>query len=143
YPIEKVWEKLINIEAWPSWWGEFKQASIKNAGETLQEGSIVECAVKGGLPYTLRFTMETKSIQPPKFMQFRITGDLQGDYRWVLDSRAGGTAVTAYWDCGTPKPIMNISVQLPFVKGVLERNHSELMANGYRALKSILEGKES
>lgn len=92
------------------------------------------------MPYTLRLSLEVTALQPPDLMRMRSSGDLVGDWRWVLETQAGGTAVTAYWDCGTAKPIFNLLGKLPFVKATLVRNHDDLMTVGYRALKSRLEG---
>ncbi|MEW6034861.1 MAG: SRPBCC family protein [Chloroflexota bacterium] len=139
-PIEKVWSELTNVKSWPAWWREFKRVAVSEPDSKLKVGSVADCEVKGGLPYTLRFSMAVTVLQQPNLIQFRIRGDLEGDYRWLLESQAGGgTAVTAYWDCGTPKTIMNFLAKLPLMKGVLDRNHENLMVSGYRVLKSRLE----
>ena len=138
-PIERVWEELIDVRSWPTWWQGWKKATILGSETKLQTGSAIEGEVRAGLPYTLRFSFEVTTFQPPDLMRMRSSGDLVGDWRWVLGAKAGGTAVTAYWDCGTAKPIFNLLVKLPFVKAVMERNHDDLMAVGYRALKSKIE----
>jgi hypothetical protein len=138
-PIERVWEALIDIRAWPTWWQGWKKATIRGPEPVLQSDSAMDGNVRAGLPYTLSFSFEVINFQPPNLMRLRSSGDLVGDWRWVLESKAGGTAVTAYWDCGTAKPIFNLLVKLPFVKAMLERNHDDLMSIDYRALKSKLE----
>ena len=139
-PIERVWEEITDLKSWPLWWNEFKKTTIRGDETILQSGSYVDCEVRGGLPYTLRFSLDVASFQPPNLIHFIVLGELKGDYRWVFEPHLSGTGVTAYWDCGTPKPIMNFSAKLPFVKSILERNHEDLMSNGYRALKSRLNG---
>jgi uncharacterized protein YndB with AHSA1/START domain len=139
-PKEKVWEEITDVQSWPKWWHEFKKVTVNESDSKLKVGSIADCEVKGDLPYSLRFSMETHCCNPPSLIQFKIQGDLEGDYRWVLEPQASGTAVTAYWDCGSPKPIMNFLAKLPFMKALLERNHENLMVSGYRALKQRLEG---
>lgn len=138
-PIERVWSDLTDVESWPKWWQEFKKVTVSEPDSKLKVGSVADCEVKGGMPYTLQFSMSATALQPPSLIHFKIEGDLEGDYRWVLESRSGGTAVTAYWDCGTPKPIMNSLAKLPLMKGVMERNHESFMVSGYRVLKSNLE----
>ena len=138
-PIERVWSELTNVRSWPAWWQEFKRVAEGEPDPELKAGSVADCEVKGGLPYTMRFSMSATALQPASLINFKIRGDLEGDYRWVLESLSGGTAVTAYWDCGTPKPLMNFLAKLPLMKGILERNHESLMVSGYRALKSKLE----
>lgn len=139
-PKEKVWEEITDVQSWPKWWHEFKKVTVSEPDSKLKVGSIADCEVKGGMPYTLHFKMTVIELQPPSLIQFNVQGDLEGDYRWVMEPQAGGTVVTAYWDCGTPKPIMNLLGKLPFVKGLMERNHENLMVSGYRVLKSRLEG---
>ena len=137
--IERVWSELTDVQSWPAWWHEFKKVTINEPDSRLKVGSVADCEAKGGLPYTLCFSMSVNMLQPPGLIQFKMLGDLEGDYRWVLESQAGGTAVTAYWDCGSPKPIMNLLAKFPLIKSVMDRNHENLMVNGYRALKSKLE----
>lgn len=138
-PIETVWEEIIDVDSYPAWWPEFKKVSLVIPGARLQPGACIQAEAAGGLPYTLRFSKECTSLQIPYYIQFQVEGDLQGDLRYVLRPHAGGTILNFYWDCGTTKPIMNISARIPFVKGFLERNHNDMMSSGYRGLKARIE----
>ena len=114
-PIERVWEEIIDVEAWPTFWQTYKKATIRGPEPRLQLGSVVDSEVrpKGALSYTLRFTLEVTAFQPPILMEIKSSGDLVGTGKWVLEPQAGGTAVTYYWDVGLTNPILNLLRQLP------------------------------
>ena len=139
-PIERVWEEIIDVETWPTWWQSIKKAKIRGAERKPQLGSVVDCEVMGSRLYTLRFWFEVATLQPPKIMEIKASGDLLGSGKWLLERQADGTAVTFYWDVGMTNPIMNLLGKLPFIKAWMENNHNKVMANGYRVLKQKLEG---
>ncbi len=139
-PVERVWEEAANMEAYPTWSQDLKKAKIRGSESRLQLGSVVDCEVKGALPYTLRFTIEVTAFQPPNLIEMRSSGDLVGTGKWVLESQDGGTMATFYWDVGTTNPILNLLGKLPFVRALLEKNHDDVMARGYKVVKSRLEG---
>ena len=138
-PIETVWQTLTEMEKYPEWWHGIKQLAITDPDHQMRVGTHLDWEVRGSLPYTLRFSTQVVKISSPCFLQLRVYGELEGDFRFVLESRASGTAVTTYWDNCTPKPIMNVSAKLPFVRGLFVANHEELMSNGYRCLKAVIE----
>jgi len=138
-PVERVWEEASNVEAYPEWWGDLRKARIRGPDSTLKVGSIVDCEVKGRLPYTLRFTIEVTIYEPPHAMEVRSSGDLVGTGRWLLEAAPGGTVSTFNWDVGTSNPILNLLGRLPFVRAMLEKNHDDVMARGYEIVRSRLE----
>jgi uncharacterized protein YndB with AHSA1/START domain len=139
-PIERVWDEAANMEAYPSWWKDLRRARIRGGESKLQLGSVVDCEVRGSLPYSLRFTVEVTAFEPPRLMEIKSTGDLVGTGKWALESKDGGTESVFYWDVGTTKPILNLVGRLPFVRAMLEKNHDDVMAKGYKVVKSRIEG---
>ena len=138
-PIEGVWEELIELKSWPAWGQYFKRVSIRGRGPAEYIGSVAECEVRGTLPYTLRFSIEVTTFQPFTIIAFTSSGDLVGEGKWILESKAGGTAVTFYWDVGTTNPILNLLAKFPFIRAMMEKNHDDVMANIYQALKTKIE----
>ena len=138
-PVEKVWEEAASMEAYPEWWQSLKKARMRGPGSRLQLGSIVDCEVRGALPYELRFTAEVTAFQPPRLMEIRSSGDLVGSGKWVLETQDEGTMSTFYWDVGTTNAVLNLLGKLPFVRAMLERNHNDVMAKGYEVVKSRVE----
>jgi hypothetical protein len=127
--IDKVWKEIEDLNSWPVWSKDFKRVQIRGPAE-----------VRGKLPYTLRFTVEVATFQPPNLMEFKSTGDLAGTGKWVLEPQEVDTAVTYYWDVGTTNPIFNLLGKLPFVRKLMEMNHDDVMKGAYQGLKDRLEG---
>jgi len=138
-PIERVWEEAKNIEAYPSWWNDLKKAEIRGTETALKLGTVVDCEVRGALPYSLRFAVEVVEFEPPRLIVIRSSGDLVGEGRWVLEEKEGGTMSTFNWDVGTTNPILNLLGKLPFARRMLEKNHDDVMAKGYEIVRSRLE----
>lgn len=138
-PIEEIWETLEDAEAWPEWSAGFKNIVIQGDEPKLELGSRIHCEVKGSLPYTLRFELEVRVIQPPTIMEYVATGDLQGTGKWVLESQEDGTLVKYYWDVGTTSRLFNLLGKISFIKRMLESNHDRVMDEAYRSLKMRLE----
>jgi hypothetical protein len=68
----------------------------------------------------------------------RSTGDLVGTGRWAFEQLEPGTVQALYyWDVATTNPILNLIA--PLAKGALARNHEQVMANGYAALRPHVE----
>ena len=138
-PIEQVWQEIGDWQSWPSWWPDWKKLDQRGEGE-IGEGTVMDCAVKGSLPYTLRFQLEITNLDAPRLNEHDSSGDLVGSGRWTLLERDGGTAVTHYWHVGTTNPVLNFFGRFPFAKKMMEKNHADMMARGYNGIKSRLAG---
>jgi uncharacterized protein YndB with AHSA1/START domain len=139
-PIERVWDETADIEAYPRWWQNLKKAKIRGPESRLQLGSVVDCEVKGALPFSLRFTAEVTEFEPPRRAVITSTGDLVGTGRWTLDPTDDGTLSTFYWDVGTTSAVLNLFARIPFVRPFLEKSHNDVMARGYEIVRARLEG---
>jgi hypothetical protein len=139
-PIERLWKEIEDVESWPTWSKDFKRAVIRGPEPKVQVGSVIDCEVRGDLPYTLRMLLTITALKPPGLMEFTSTGDLAGGGKWVLEPRDAGTAVTEHWDVGMTNPIFDLVSRLPFVKAMMEKNHNDVMDRAYRGLKSRVEG---
>lgn len=138
-PIEMVWDEASNLEAYPSLCPNLRRAKIREPESKLKLGSIVDCEVKGALPYTVRFSVEVIAFQPPTYMELKSWGDLVGYGKCLLERQGEGTACKFHWDVETTKPIFNLLARIPFFKAILEKNHNYVMAKGYEVIKSKLE----
>lgn len=138
-PIERVWDEIVHVSAWPTWWPSWRKAQHRSGESKPQLGSIMDHEVKGTLPYSLRFTTEVVLFQPPQLMETKSSGELVGNGKFVLEQRDDGTAVTYYWDVATTNPVFNLLGKLSFVRAMIEKNHDYVMDEGYRALKQRVE----
>ncbi len=139
-PMERVWEELMDVKSWPTWWPSWRKATYRGSEPKLQVGSLIDNEVRGNLPYSLFFTLEVTLLQPPQLWEMKSSGDLVGTGKFVLEPRDDGTAVTYYWDVGTSNPLFSLLGKLSFVRAMLEKNHGYVMDEGERGLKQRVEG---
>lgn len=139
-PIERVWEEIVDISSWPSWWPSWKKA-VSHGSSPLQLGSVVDHEVRGNLPYSLHFRTAVTLFHPPRLLELTSSGDLVGTGVLVLKLQDDGTAVNYDWDVGMPHPLLNLLGKLPFTRALLEKNHDNVMDDGYRGLKKRVEGE--
>ena len=135
-PIRRVWEVVLDIERYPGWWKNFRRVTITR-GDGRSIGSVIECEVRGSLPYSLKYAVEVVEAEEYRHVLLRSTGDLVGTGRWEFSEAETETRAVYYWDVATTNPILNLLA--PLAKGALARNHEQVMANGYAALRPHVE----
>jgi len=137
-PLQKVWSVVLDIERYPGWWKNFRRVTITR-GDGKSVGSVIECEVRGSLPYSLKYALEVKEADQYRHILLLSTGDLVGTGRWEFsDAEPSVIKAVYYWDVATTNPILNLVA--PLAKGALARNHERVMANGYAALRPHVEG---
>ena len=135
--LEKVWTVVLDIERYPGWWTNFRRVKITR-GDGKSIGSVIECEVRGSLPYSLNYALEVLEATQHRYILLRSTGDLVGSGRWEFsEADPGSVKAVYYWDVATTNPILNLVA--PLAKGALARNHERVMANGYAALRPHVE----
>ena len=128
---------VLDIERYPGWWKNFRRVRIVR-GDGKSVGSIIECEVRGSLPYSLKYSVEVIEAEQNRHILLRSTGDLVGTGRWAFSEEEAGTTSAVYsWDVATTNPILNLIA--PLAKNALARNHQQVMANGYAALRPHIE----
>jgi uncharacterized protein YndB with AHSA1/START domain len=140
-PIERVWNELEDVEAWPSWWSSYRKVKKITPEAKMQVGSRAECEVKGKLPYTLRFNTEVTLLQAPHHMVIDSSGGIVGTGKFLLEEKEKGTLVTYHWDVSASNAILNSLGGLSFARKQMEQNHDYVMDIGYRGLQQRLESK--
>jgi hypothetical protein len=135
-PLPRVWEVVLDIERYPGWWKNFRRVTITR-GDGRSIGSVIECEVRGSLPYSLRYSLEVMEADQYRHILLRSTGDLVGTGRWEFSGGDPEARAVYYWDVATTNPILNLMA--PLAKGALARNHERVMANGYAALRPHVE----
>lgn len=138
-PRERVWEEIVNVTEWPSWWTNWKKAAAHDPAAQARLGSVVDHEVRGRLPYSLRFRTVVTAFEPPRLLTIASSGDLVGVGTFVLDPFNGGTTVTYRWDVGLSNPLLNVLGRVSFARALMEKNHDAVMDEGYRGLKERLE----
>jgi hypothetical protein len=137
-PLPKVWSVVLDIERYPGWWKNFRRVQITR-GDGKSVGSVIACEVRGSLPYSLNYALEVQEAEEYRHILLRSSGDLVGTGRWEFSEAEPGTVKALYfWDVATTNPLLNLLA--PLAKGALARNHEQVMANGYAALRPHVEG---
>lgn len=136
-PLEQVWTVVLEIERYPGWWKNFRRVQIVK-GDGKSVGSQIACEVRGSLPYSLRYTLEVLETEPYRHILLRSSGDLVGTGRWAFSAVGSAVRALYYWDVATTNAILNLVA--PLAKGLMARNHQQVMANGYAALRPHVEG---
>ncbi len=132
-PLATVWTVVLDIEHYPAWWSNFRRVKVLR-GDGKSVGSVINCKVRGSLPYNLNYALEVVKTEPMRFIDLRSTGDLVGTGRWEFDERGSrDTGATYFWNVSTTNPVLNLLA--PLARGLLARNHEQVMANGYAALR--------
>jgi hypothetical protein len=136
-PLPRVWSVVLDIERYPGWWKNFRKVRVTR-GDGRRVGSVIECEVRGSLPYSLTYSLEVLEAEEYRHILLRSTGDLVGTGRWAFAELEPGTVQALYyWDVATTNPILNLIA--PLARGALARNHQQVMANGYAALRPHVE----
>jgi len=136
--VPRTWSIVLDLRHYPERWTNFRRVTALN-GDGESVGSKAECVVRGSLPYSLRYTMEVIDVQHHQSMDLHSTGDLVGTGRWeFLQLAPERCRVTYFWDVAMINPILNLVT--PLARRLLARNHHQVMANGYAALRPHVEG---
>jgi Polyketide cyclase / dehydrase and lipid transport len=136
--LARTWDIVLDIERYPQWWKNFRRVKLIT-GDGRSVGSQVWCEVRGSLPYSLRYTLEVVAAERYRSVSLHSSGDLVGTGRWAFQELPGATVATYHWDIATTNPILNLVA--PLARGLLARNHQQVMANGYAALRPQVEGR--
>ena len=135
--LSTVWSVVLDIERYPGWWKNFRRVTVTR-GDGKSIGSVIECEVRGSLPYSLNYALEVLESEEYRHILLGSTGDLVGSGRWAFSEvEPRISQAVYYWDVATTNPILNLIA--PLAKNALARNHERVMANGYAALRPHVE----
>lgn len=135
-PIETVWNEIYYSEKWPEWWPGVENVQELRKGDDLGIGSIRRYTWKSKLPYKLTFDVETVRVQPPKILEGRAFGELEGSGFWTLIEDNDTTVARYDWRVSTKKTWMNYLA--PLARPIFKWNHDIVMSWGARGLEKRL-----
>lgn len=126
-----IYKILKDGENYQDWW---RPAYVRT--ERVGEKKV-RALVRAWLPYTLEFTTELVGEQPPRELELRSTGELEGRGVWKLQPNGSFTEVDFFWDVRANKRLLR---GLSFVlKPLFKKNHDWVMAQGEPCLQAELE----
>lgn len=139
--VDRVWDILLDVGRWPTWWRGFRSADRLADGEPSGRGMRIRQGWRGWLPYTLVIDLEIADLARHRLVQGRASGDMAGICTWTLEPHDDRTVVRFVMDVRTERWWMNLPV--PFAGRVVRANFDAIMAWGAQGLARELTGKDA
>src|SRR5438309_6304004 len=83
-PVERVWNAIITVEAWPRWWRFVRKVEELEPGDADGLGALRRYTWTSRLAYRLSFEMRVCGVKRPTLLEGIADGDLTGTGRWHL-----------------------------------------------------------
>ena len=127
-----VYAVLERVPDYPLWWPQVR--SVTPRGD-----AAYELVCRSSLPYELRFTI-TQAVRNPddRVLEASMAGDLEGFSRWSIGVDAGGAVATFEEDVAANKTLLRRLE--PIARPAFRANHSKMMRDGERGLRTFLAG---
>jgi uncharacterized protein YndB with AHSA1/START domain len=135
-PIEQVWDALRDFARYPTWQTQIVQAQLLESGGQDGVGDKIRLTVKGRLPFALTFDITVTQADPPRTLEVRSLGELEGVGRFTLSQHEATTTARYTWDVRTTKRWMNLLA--PLARPFFERNHNGVMVKFGQDLARLL-----
>jgi len=138
--LREVYDLIADAEALPQWWPAVYLAVTEAPGQNAQPNGIgraFDLYTKGWLPYTLRWRMRVRALDPPHGLTIGAEGDFVGRGIWTFVERDGGVDITFDWKLAAEKPLLRL--MSPLLKPAFSANHRWAMQIGETSLRSELE----
>ncbi|MBT2568882.1 SRPBCC family protein [Arthrobacter sp. ISL-85] len=135
-PIETVWGAISDLTTYPTWFPYISEVTLIAPGDASGVGSAYRVKVRGKLPYSLSFTLENVRQDPPRLLESKSTGQLEGIGRRELSHAGDVTTALYYWHVRTTSRWMNVTA--PLLSPVFSWNHHKVMDKGGTRLAAYL-----
>jgi len=131
-PPDDVYRVLERLPDYPLWWPEVR--AVRPLGD-----DTYELTCRAALPYDLVFTT-TQAVRDPdaRILEASMTGDLEGFSRWTISSHPTGTSATFDEEVVATKALLRKLE--PIARPAFKVNHSRMMRDGERGLRTYLAG---
>lgn len=127
-PIETVWNSLVNVESWPTWWKGLEFSYSADKLPQGMEGKQYKTGWKSPLRYRLKINAVIRKASSHALIVADIHGDITGVCTCCITEGRGETRGYFFLDVRTNTIWM--SLFSPFLKRFFTRNHNLIMATG-------------
>lgn len=125
---KRVWDGLIQVPEWPSWWKWLERVDVMDRGDADGLGAVFRQCIATPLFYKLTWQTEIVERVDPTFIQLDSSGDLQGVGQFRLrDAEQGETELSFIWLVETGKRWMNFLA--PVGRPAFNYAHDRLMTD--------------
>ncbi len=129
---DDVYAVLERLPDYPLWWPQVR--SVTPRGD-----NAYALVCRSSLPYELRFTTTQARRDPvDRVLEATMAGDLAGFSRWTIGVDAAGAVATFEEDVVANKALLRRLE--PIARPVFKANHSKMMRDGERGLRTFLAG---
>lgn len=135
-PIERCWFCLLEREQWPHWWRYVDKIEPITQGDCNGIGNQCRIYWHTCLPYRLTVDILTLKLEPFRYINYSVAGDLNGNGRCSFKSKRRETRITFEWNVSPSKPWMQHL--LPYASSIFIWNHQQVMNNGELSFKHRL-----
>src|ERR1700677_912001 len=136
-PIESVFEAVSDIRTYPDWWNPVYREVEAPGPPAL--GSVSSVAIKGRLPYQLKFKFEIVRLNPPCEYEVRAQGDLSGRGIWTLTPSANAVHIRFDWRVTADRFLLRILS--PLMWPLLRWNHNWCIVRAKEGLQRYLQNR--
>ena len=131
-PVDRVWDALLRVREWPTWWHGFRSVDVLEDGEESGVGMQVRQRWRSVLPFTLVLDLEIVGVLQRRLLEGRSSGDMAGTCRWTFSEREGRTRIRFEMDVRPTRWWMNLPI--PFAGRVVAWNYDAIMRWGGEGL---------
>ena len=130
--VHEAYAVLRELTEYPRWWPEVKRA-------TRLGDDAVALVCRSVLPYDLSFVAERgKEDRRAGLLEAKLSGDLEGVSRWTITGGSEASMLVFEEEVVTNKRLLNRLT--PLARPAFIANHSLMMRNGERGLRTYLAG---
>lgn len=135
-PVDDVYRLLRHPERWR--WPGLQRVQRLEAGDDAS-GDVHRFFFRAPLGYTLTFDLRTTLVEPPRLLEARAEGELEGTSRWELHEHGGVTTAVLTWTVRTTKGWMNVVA--PLARPVFSWAHAVVMRRGAQGMAQVLDAE--
>jgi hypothetical protein len=131
-PVERVWDALLQVREWPTWWSAFRSVEPLADGDDRGIGMRIRQQWRGPLPLTTTIDLEIIDLKRHRLLVGRASGEMTGRCTWTFDEVDAHTRVAFVLDVRPTRWWMNLPV--PFAGRVFAWNVRSIMHAGCEGL---------
>jgi hypothetical protein len=137
-----VWQALIDVHAWPSWWPYVKEVQTLREGDSHGVGAMRLIHWRTRLGYSLKLRVQAVELVRHERLRGRSQGSLQGEGIWLLradEHIADVTHVTYVWRVVLDTVWLRLTA--PLLAPLFRWSHESVMRSGHLGLCKHLASK--
>ena len=108
--VEEVWATIGRFDRYPGWWSWLHDFDVDGNG--LAYGTVLHGVVAPPLPYRMRLDVVLNQVEPERFIDASVHGDLEGVARITFEGDGDQTHVHASWNIEMMQQPMRLAARI-------------------------------